>query len=514
MSNLIPFQTRSSGHGHEVAAAFLQDPAPRSHAVQFYESEDYLAQTVSQFLAAGLTAGDRILVVATQAHADAFMIELGEGRESKKSLGDVARRAVDDGRLVFLDARETLSKFLISDMPDPDLFRDVLARAIHKVQGNSAGRLRVYGEMVNLLWQDGNSRAAVRLEELWNDAGRDHAFSLLCAYTMGNFYKEGDAGHFMEVCRTHSHVIPTEDFTQLDDPHARLREISLLQQRARALESEIQHRKQLEAALRDALRERGRVEEELRECVKRETQAREQAETSDSFKEMFLSILGHDLRNPLNTVLTTVRLMKHRGDLPVETASRLDRVVSSGVRMERMIQQLLDVARARLTEGIPVVRTAERDLVPLVAKIIDELQAVYPTRRIGLQSAGPCVAEVDADRLEQVISNLVGNALVHGDPQKPIAVAVMAREGLASIAVHNFGPPIDAVIMPMLFDPFRRGRHAKARGATDGLGLGLYIADQVIRAHGGKIEVESSAEAGTLFEVIFPRAACSNPPRS
>jgi signal transduction histidine kinase len=82
------------------------------------------------------------------------------------------------------------------------------------------------------------------------------------------------------------------------------------------------------------------------------------------------------------------------------------------------------------------------------------------------------------------------------------------------MAVHNFGPAIDAAIMPMLFDPFRRGRQARARGATEGLGLGLYIADQVIRAHGGKIEVESSAEAGTRFEVLFPRAACSNPPRS
>ena len=116
---------------------------------------------------------------------------------------------------------------------------------------------------------------------------------------MGNFYKEGDAARFMEVCRTHSHVIPSEGFTDVDDPHARLREISLLQQRAHSLENEIRHRKELEVALRDALKERSRVEEELRECVTRETHARERAEANDAFKEMFLGILGHDPRNPL-----------------------------------------------------------------------------------------------------------------------------------------------------------------------------------------------------------------------
>jgi signal transduction histidine kinase len=414
------------------------------------------------------------------------------------------REAVAAGQLMLLDAKETLSKFMIGDMPDPDLFRDLMDRVFSKVQGgNDKARVRAYGEMVDVLWRDGNSRAAIRLEELWNEAGEAHSFSLLCAYVMGNFYKEGDAAKFMEVCRTHSHVIPSEGFTDIDDPHARLREISLLQQRAHSLESEIRHRKELETALRDALKERGRVEEDLRECIKRETEARERAEANDAFKEMFLGILGHDLRNPLNTVLTTARLMKVRAELPPDTVARLDRIVASGVRMERMIGQLLDVARARLAGGIPMTRAPRVDLSALATKMVDEMRAAHPNRKIDLGLDGPCVASVDSDRIEQMISNLLGNALTHGDATKPVAVNVATRNGVASLVVHNFGNPIEPAVLATLFDPFTK-INPSSRKPSDGLGLGLYIAERIVSAHGGKIEVESSSDEGTRFEVILP----------
>jgi signal transduction histidine kinase len=281
-----------------------------------------------------------------------------------------------------------------------------------------------------------------------------------------------------------------------------LREISLLQQRARALETEIAHRKQLEEALRDALRECGRIEEELRTCVRREQEGRARAETNDAYKEMFLGILGHDLRNPLNTVLTTAQLMKLRGEVPPAAAPRLDRIVSSGQRMERMISQLLDVTRARLAGGIAVNRTQEHDLASIARKIVDEVRAANPGRRIDLSADQVCPAYLDPDRLEQVVSNLVGNAVVHGDSERPITVAVSRHDNFASLAVHNFGSPIDAGMMPALFDPFKRRADGHDRPA--GLGLGLYIADQIVGAHGGEIKVESTVDRGTRFEVIIP----------
>jgi signal transduction histidine kinase len=492
MTNLIPFRSPGSGAA-DVGSGFFADPPLDSHAVQFYESEVFLYERVSEFLGAGIQTGDRVVAIATADHREEL---------TRRLQPQGITRAISEGQVVLLDAREMLSKFMIGEMPDPDLFRDAISRVLGTARGGAGPRVRAYGEMVDLLWRDGNSRAAIRLEELWNEIGKAHSFSLLCAYVMGNFYKEGDAARFMEICRNHSHVIPTEDFTQLDDPHARLREISLLQQRARSLETEIHHREELENALRDALRERSRVEDELRSCVKREQDARERAEASDAYKEMFLGILGHDLRNPLNTVLTTARLMKMRGEAPTDNDRRFDRIISSGVRMQRMIDQLLDVTRARCADGIPVKRTQRYDLAQLTLKIVDELRAAHPLRKLEVQTDGGCLAYVDADRFEQVISNLLGNAIMHGDPERPITVVVARRERVASVAVHNFGPAIDPAFMPMLFDPFKRGELLKGR--LGGLGLGLYITERIVSAHGGKIEVASSPETGTRFEVVVP----------
>jgi signal transduction histidine kinase len=448
---------------------------------------------VGPFLGAGLAAGEQILVIATRAHGAAFA-------QRAETFGGAG--AIASGRFLLEDARETLAKFMVGDMPDPDLFREVLASLIARAKEGGGGRLRAYGEMVDLLWRDGNSRAAIRLEELWNDAGQEHSFSLLCAYQMGNFYKEGDASRFLAVCRSHTHVIPSESFSRLDDASARLREIALLQQRALALESEVVHRKELEKALRDALRDRSRVEEELRASVKREKKAREQAEANDTFKEMFLAMLGHDLRNPLNTILMTARMMILRQELPPDGQKRIERVISSGQRMHRMIAQILDVTRARLGDGIPVTPNQVCDVSVVVARIVEEARAANPWRIIDLHVDGPSQARMDCDRFEQVVSNLLGNALTHGAPGTPIRVEVGSRGDRASVSVHNEGTPIDPAFLPVLFDPFQRGRPNRG---SDGLGLGLYISDRIVRAHGGEILVESSALRGTRFEAIIPR---------
>lgn len=503
VNNVIPFPLAAndepqarSGVRHHVGAAFLAEPAQPSHFVQFYEEEEFLFDTVGQFLFAGLKAGDRVVVIATQAHRAGFL----------RRLADLdVEGAISSGQLTLLDARQTLARFMVGDMPDPDLFRDMLDGVIAQMKGvggeHRHQRIRAYGEMVDLLWRDGSANAAIRLEELWGEAGETHAFALLCAYVMGNFYKEGDQARFLEVCRNHSHVIPTERFAEIDDPHARFREISLLQQRAQALEHEVNHRKELESALREALKQRSRVEEELRLCVVREREARARAEASEAFKEEFIGILGHDLRNPLSTILATAHLMAKRGELPADSEKRLRRVVTSGERMQRMIEQILDMTRVRHGAGIVVTRE-EQDLHPLVARIVDETRAAHPARTIELRAEEACTAFVDGDRLEQVVSNLLVNAVKHGDPDEPIEVTLAARDGVVSLSVQNQGTPIDPAFMPLLFNPFQRERPQRR---SDGLGLGLYISERIVDAHGGKIQVESTEKTGTRFEVILPR---------
>ncbi len=476
-----------------LGAQLLEQAPAGSHLVQFYDDDSFLFETVARFLAAGVAAGDRMLVIATPEHASGI-------REALSCA--LVPGALDATRVIFFDARDLLGEFMRGGMPDPVLFRQAGARLLASAPPQPGARLRAFGEMVNLLWHDGQPRAAVRLEELWNDLARENDFSLLCAYTMAHFYREGDSEHFIQVCGAHSHVLPAESFARIESLDSALRELCVLDQRSRLLESEIHSRQEIEHALRDAVEQRARSQADLNESLRREALARTRAEQSEQFKEVFVSALGHDLRNPLNTILTTTRLMALRGELGVDTDKRLQRVIASGVRMERMVEQILDLTRDRLASGISVNRTGPLDLAPLVAKVVEGIQIAHPNQAVETRLTH-CFASVDAERFEQVASNLIDNAATHGDADAPIEVTLAERGRLVVLSVRNYGPAIDQQSLTLLFDPFRRARRPVGRSA--GLGLGLYISARIVEAHGGEIRVESSEGAGTLFEATFQR---------
>jgi PAS domain S-box-containing protein len=225
---------------------------------------------------------------------------------------------------------------------------------------------------------------------------------------------------------------------------------------------------------------------------------------NEGFRETFLGVLGHDLRNPLNTVLMTSRLLTMLPDTPDAIRKKMERVTSSGIRMQRMIEQLLDLTRARLTDGIPLTLSAEAvDLGALLTKIVEEIRAGYPNCTVELDVEGECATHIDPDRLEQVMSNLLGNALAHGDQSQPIRVELTCDAEWASLAVHNYGTAIPVDFLPLLFNPF--AREQTSRHASEGLGLGLYISERIVAAHGGTLSVQSSDAAGTRFEVRLPR---------
>lgn len=230
---------------------------------------------------------------------------------------------------------------------------------------------------------------------------------------------------------------------------------------------------------------------------------------NDDFRETFLGILGHDLRNPLNTILMTAHLLQAHHNAPHEIRSIVERVTRSGIRMQRMIEQLLDLTRARLASGIPIELSSEEiDLAPLVTKIADEVRAAHPQSTIELRTQANCTARVDADRLEQVISNLLENAVTHGEKARPIRVNLTSHPNTVSVTVHNYGRPIDAAFLPLLFNPFARGE--RGRGSSAGLGLGLYISERIIAAHRGSLSVRSTQDTGTQFDVVLPRRRHDN----
>ena len=172
----------------------------RSHQVHFYEHEDVLYQAVSTFVAEGIAAGDPIVIIATEAHRRAFCDRL-------RSQGTSLDAALQAGQLLLWDARETLSRFMDGAMPDWNRFLATVGATVDRVaRWHDTGHVRAYGEMVDSLWRDGKPDAAIRLEEMWNDLQHGRSFDLLCAYSMGSFYKEPAA--LARVCATHSHVLP------------------------------------------------------------------------------------------------------------------------------------------------------------------------------------------------------------------------------------------------------------------------------------------------------------------
>jgi PAS domain S-box-containing protein len=219
------------------------------------------------------------------------------------------------------------------------------------------------------------------------------------------------------------------------------------------------------------------------------------------FQERFLAILGHDLRNPLAAIDMGVGML--RDQLHDPSAIRiLDRMRSSSTRMTRMIEQILDLTRSRLADGLEM-DSAPMDLLLTLTRIVDEMRVAFPTRTIYLRSPH-LHGTWDGDRLEQVFSNLIGNAILHGDPEKPVTIQASAHAGTVSVSVHNDGLPIPASIQPTLFNPFRRGERESRTAKTAGLGLGLYISHEIVRSHGGAIEIQSTAAEGTTFQVTLP----------
>ena len=233
---------------------------------------------------------------------------------------------------------------------------------------------------------------------------------------------------------------------------------------------------------------------------------REKTETL-RLNELFTAMLGHDLRGPLSVIVmgSMVQEKKAPDEVSRKAAAR---TLDSAKRMSRMISDMLDLARARLGGGIPVTREA-CDLAALAERVVEGFRVSSPDRLVELRSRGDLHGDWDADRLAQLLSNLIGNAIQHGDASQPVRCRLDGASASEVVfSIENAGA-IAADQLPRLFDPFGRGEVQRTR--SEGLGLGLYIVEQIALAHGGRVDVQSPGDATTRFTVRLPRAAPPSP---
>ena len=228
---------------------------------------------------------------------------------------------------------------------------------------------------------------------------------------------------------------------------------------------------------------------------------------SERTREMSTGMVAHDLRSPLASIsMGADSLLKSR-DLSQVDAEKVERIRRGTKRMSRMVEDLLDLTRARVGGGISL-RVEHQSLAALTADMIEEIRIAHPQHTVRLQSHGDTSLDCDTDRIREVIENLLVNAIRYGD-DSPIDVEVSGSPREVLLRVHNGGPPIPADVLPTIFDPFNRGKLGTMGARSMGLGLGLRIAREFVRAHGGTIGVQSGERAGTLFSVSLPRSPSS-----
>jgi PAS domain S-box-containing protein len=242
MSTVNAFGANQS---HPVPGAHAHYHEPRGHTVQFYSEDQSLINGLGRLIGMALGTGTSAIVIATKTHREALTLEL-------QAHGLDTMTAAWQGRFILLDAAETLAKFTVDGWPDAALFTELIGGHVARAKAASHGgnsRVVAFGEMVSLLWARGKPDAAIRLEQLWNDLGKTHDFSLRCAYPIGSFAREEDSEPFLKICAEHSGVIPGESYTELATEAERLRNVSHLQQKARALETVKAERSNIQQSL-------------------------------------------------------------------------------------------------------------------------------------------------------------------------------------------------------------------------------------------------------------------------
>jgi signal transduction histidine kinase len=498
---LARFQSTVSGEANMYSTTTTrpgdgsQEPVPKGswsqhgdhqHGVQFYSQDKFLLEELSEYIRNALQAGDAAVVVATEQHRDVLLPWL-----TTQGL-DIAA-LIDQGRLVSLDAGQVLASVMSDGWPNQELFNDVIGKIVAKAlacAGTEHPRVAIFGEMVALLWAEGKADAAIRLEQLWNELAHSKSFSLFCAYPMSSFDREEDAGLLLKICNEHSAVIPTEGYMGLGSADERLRSITQLQQKAKALETEVAGHKRLRQELELHAQSRTAKLQSKNVQLLEEVRRREDAETSLRTLTSQLMLIrdeerrrvAHELHESAAQLLATLAM----------NLSVLGETTKPGdVRESKLINESAALVQSLLGE----VRQLSNLLHP---PTLDET---------GLLSAIQWYAEQFAKRSNINITLEIPSDFGRLSREKEIAIFRVVQEALANVQQHSGSATATVRISKssdyVCVQVSDLGKGMSTESSVSRPGVGINGMHERLRRLGGTLSVCSN-NPGTLVRADLP----------
>jgi signal transduction histidine kinase len=455
---------------HDVSSS--EPLAHWEHSVQFYGEDSSLLDELSRFIGAELVAGDAAVVIATKTHRDGLAHRL-------QSRGFDTATAIEQGRYIAVDAVEALAKFMRDGWPDAELFTEVMGSFLEQAAaaGRQTGRIAAFGEMVALLWAQGNADAAVRLEQLWNSLARTYPLSLRCAYPIAAFNREDHGDSFLKICTEHSHVIPVESYSALLNEDERFRSITRLQQKAQALETEMAERKQVEEALRH-------IKADLEFQVEQRTAAlRKLSSRLLSLQDFERRRIARELQDSLGQYLVGLKLTAHmlrQSPEREELWSEADRLMEQCISEVRTLSYLL--------------HPPTMDAAGFASAARWYVEGYGQRSGLNVTLDAPTDLGRLPDAIELALFRVLQEALTNVHRHSGASAAeVLVRQDAEQVVleVKDNGRGIPEELLS----------HFRATGA--GMGVGIAGIRERVRELGGKLTLESNS-SGTLVRVAVP----------
>jgi signal transduction histidine kinase len=455
---------RSTAGADSTQARLATASSDHDHLVALYDTDASLVDSVVAFLAPALAAGEPMIVLATDQHREQIRTALISAR------GDRSQDVEPPG-LVMLDAAETLDRIMVDGAPDAERFRAVIGGAVEAATAGQRG-LRIFGEMVAILWEDGDIPGAIAVEDLWNDLLEGHHFGLLCGYPSSAFDRPEDTPAFHTVCSKHLAVIPSESSASAGFPQQvgpDLRRDAPPGDREQQLMAEI-----------DRLQER------------------------DQLRSRFVAMVAHEVRHPTAVLIALLDLLETSWpELDAgEIGDYLHKALSNAHQMDRLTRDILTLSR--LEGGEFSYQLDPVDLGEVAARAVDEVSRATGRSIVLALESGLPAARADADRQRQILQNLLSNAVKFSPDGSAVFVDVDADPEMLTVSVRDGGAGILVGDRDELFRAF--SRPGASGRSTRGAGLGLYITKALVEGQGGTIDVRSVPGDGSTFTYTVPTA--------